>query len=248
MANAQLSREAAKLFGEYKVPIDTSIDWAVEINSANSVNDLSLELQEFLADPYYMNLPEGIEDVLLEKHLAGKHDQRTHGRRASAETIEFSDNEKSAIEGYTRDSALQINAKLRGQRNVTRIGVWQMTDAKIDEAVKNLDSAIDKSKLSKKLTLQRDVPASSIKNGVFNSVVGKTITDKGFLSLRNQSSDDSVRLKGFVKMVIDAPEGATALDMSFLNPNSMNEIIFPRGTKIKVTSFDGETMKGEIVE
>ena len=54
MAIPELSRKAAKVFNEYKVPLDIGFDWAMEIESAESEKDLSPELQKFLAEPYYM--------------------------------------------------------------------------------------------------------------------------------------------------------------------------------------------------
>lgn len=55
MANPELSRKAARLFNEYKVPLNKGFDWAVEIESAKSEKDLSPELQKFLAEPYFIN-------------------------------------------------------------------------------------------------------------------------------------------------------------------------------------------------
>lgn len=78
MANAQLSRDAAKLFTEYKVPLDIGFEWAVEITSADTVSDLSLELQSFLADPYFIN-----PQSEFAKHLQGQHDQSEHGRKGT---------------------------------------------------------------------------------------------------------------------------------------------------------------------
>jgi len=79
MTVAELSRKAARLFNQYKVPSDTGFDWAVEIDSAKSDKDLSPELQQFLAEPYLMT-----PAPKLLKHLAGEHDQSTHGRKGGA--------------------------------------------------------------------------------------------------------------------------------------------------------------------
>jgi hypothetical protein len=54
MANPELSRKAARLFNEYKVPLGKGFDWAVEIESAESEKDLSPELRKFLANPYFI--------------------------------------------------------------------------------------------------------------------------------------------------------------------------------------------------
>lgn len=55
MVNPELSRKAARLFNQYKVPLDKGFDWAVEIETSESEEDLSPELQKFLAEPYFIN-------------------------------------------------------------------------------------------------------------------------------------------------------------------------------------------------
>jgi len=84
MAIPKLSRKAAKIFAEYKVPIDPGFDWALEVEGAKSEGDLSPELRAFLAEPYFIN-PKPKD---LEKHLPGQHDQSTHGGRKSYSSID----------------------------------------------------------------------------------------------------------------------------------------------------------------
>jgi hypothetical protein len=55
MVNPELSRRAARLFNQYKVPIDKGFEWAIEIESSKSEKDLSPELQKFLSEPYFIN-------------------------------------------------------------------------------------------------------------------------------------------------------------------------------------------------
>jgi len=55
MANPELSRKAARLFNQYKVPLNKGLDWAIQIEAANSEKDLPLELQKFLSEPYFIN-------------------------------------------------------------------------------------------------------------------------------------------------------------------------------------------------
>jgi hypothetical protein len=55
MANPKLSRLAARLFNQYKVPIDKGFEWATEIETVSSEKDLSPELRDFLEKPYYIN-------------------------------------------------------------------------------------------------------------------------------------------------------------------------------------------------
>lgn len=51
MANPELSRIVAKLFSQYRVPIDLGLEWAEEIHKAKSIDDLSLELKKFIESP-----------------------------------------------------------------------------------------------------------------------------------------------------------------------------------------------------
>lgn len=51
MANPELSRLAARLFNQYKVPLRKGFDWATEIETADSEENLSSELREFLKKP-----------------------------------------------------------------------------------------------------------------------------------------------------------------------------------------------------
>lgn len=246
MANPELSRLAAKTFNQYKVPLDKGFDWAIEIESAKSMNDLSSELQSFLTNPYFINP----KPKLLEKHLAGRHDQASHGQRASTESPSFTENESKAISTYSGREALQINAKLRGQTKGVRPTVFDMRPEAIDDAVSNLDKAIGKSKLTQKLTLEREIPITSLKQGIFSSAIGKTISDKGFLSMKKGTAALPNR-NGFIRLRVIADVGTNALDLSFINPNAMSEVIFPRNTKIKITSISGSgeyaMVRGEIV-
>lgn len=246
MANPELSRKAARLFNEYKAPLDLGFDWAMEIEAAEKESDLSIELQRFLNEPYYLQTPPDF----VEKHLAGQHDQANHGNRASAESPSFTETESNAISTYSGLSALQINASLRGQTKGTRPTVFDMRPEQIDTAVKNLDTAIDKSKLTQKLTLEREIPITSLKQGLFSSAIGKTISDKGYLSMKKGTAALPNR-NGFIRLRVIADVGTKALDLSFINPNAMSEVIFPRDTQIKITSISGSgenaMVRGEIV-
>jgi hypothetical protein len=61
MVNPELSRLAARLFNQYKVPIDKGFEWAAEIAKAESEEDLSPKLRDFLKNPYYINPQSSVE-------------------------------------------------------------------------------------------------------------------------------------------------------------------------------------------
>ena len=189
----------------------------------------------------------------LTKHLAS-HDESTHGRRSprtSFETVSFTGSELSSIATYTK-ATIQVNRQLRGtSRRGIAPSVFDLSENEMDSVIDNLDSAIDKSRLAEKMELGREMPLSMLKRGSVKRSAGKVISDKGFLSLRSTVSSVPPRT-GFAKFRVTAPAGTKALDLSFLTPNSMGEIIFPRETKIKINSITGQNddmvIRGEIVE
>lgn len=226
--------------------------WAKPVLPIVPTDFVSLAMSEYdrLTAPY--RAMQEYKQTGVMKHLAGQHDQSTHANRLSTQTPEFSDSEKQAIANYSGTATLQVNHKLRGlPTKGIRPSVFDLRENEIESIVTNLDSAIDKSSLKTTMRLQREMPVKSIPYGLFSSAVGKTIKDKGFLSLRNTNDNIPAR-KGFVKMIVTAPAGTKALDLSFINPNAMGEVIFPRGTKIKITSVRGRyadtIVRGEIVE
>jgi hypothetical protein len=186
----------------------------------------------------------------------GNHNQLDHagrrGRRLTTEAPSFTDSERDALTTYGGNETLQINHRLRGLSNTRGIqpalGAWRMSDNKIDSIVQNMDSAIDKSSLSERTTVYRDIPASSLKTGLFGSAVGKTITDRGYLSMRRGEASAAVPPpSGFVRLKVIAPAGTKALDLSFINDRSMGEIIFPRDSKIKINRVIGGAGDMEVV-
>jgi hypothetical protein len=226
--------------------------WAKPVLSIVPNDFVSLAISEYeeLIAPYRAMQEYAKTGVM--KHLQGQHDQSSHANRLSAQSPDFSDSEKQAIANYSGTATLQVNHKLRGlPTKGIRPSVFDLRENEIENIVTNLDSAIEKSSLKATMRLQRELPIKSIPYGLFSSAVGKTIKDKGFLSLRN-TNDNIPPRNGFVKMIVTAPAGTKALDLSFINPNAMGEVIFPRGTKIKITSVRGQRsdtiVRGEIVE
>ena len=51
MTNPELSRKIAKLFNQYKVPITLGFEWAYEVDKAESIDELSPELRDFIENP-----------------------------------------------------------------------------------------------------------------------------------------------------------------------------------------------------
>jgi hypothetical protein len=266
VTNPKISRLAA--VGRFYVPLSQTQQ--NELVTAITTIDNPDALPSWMSD-YFGQVEQMFEADkagAVEKH--GTHDQGTHGRRSSnprnlpnrlrerratVEEPSFTDDEFDAVNTYSTDAALQVNHKLRGLSRTRGIqpaqGVWRMSDKKIDAVVAKMDSSIDKSTLVEKTTLYREIPVSSLRTGLFSSAKGKTISDKGFLSMRKGETSIPPR-KGFVSLQINAPAGTKALDLSFINPNAMGEVILPRGSKVKIINIVGRsddmTVIGEIVD
>jgi hypothetical protein len=54
MTKPEISRLAARLFNQYRIPTDKASEWATEIEAADSEKDLSPELRKFLEKPYHI--------------------------------------------------------------------------------------------------------------------------------------------------------------------------------------------------
>lgn len=74
--NVEISRKLALAFNEYPLDMQTMFAWGMESIGVDSVKELSKDLRSYLDDPkHYVSS--------LTKHLAGRHDQSTHGHGAS---------------------------------------------------------------------------------------------------------------------------------------------------------------------
>lgn len=189
---------------------------------------------------------------VVEKHRLGDHDQARHaGGRASTESVPFTDSETVAVQDYTARATLQVNGRLRGKPpTYGTIGQLKIPDSKLDSIITNLDTAIEKSTLTDAITLTRDIPIASVRRGILPPKAGQTISDKGFLSMRKGETQVPPS-SGFARLIVNAPAGTKALDMSFMSQQHMGEVIFPRNSKIKITnvigSGDDMEIRGEIV-
>lgn len=255
VANPKISRLAA--VGRFYVPLSQTQqnELVTAVSTIDKIDALPSWMSDYFAQVEQMFERDGALTSELAKHR-DDHDQMRHagGRRLTVEAPSFTNDEYDAVATYSTDAALQVNHQLRGLSRTRGIqpaqGVWRMSEKKIDAVVEKMDSAIDKSTLAEKLTVRREIPEASIKNTIFGATKGKTISDKGFLSMRRTESPIPPR-KGFVTLQINAPAGTKALDLSFINPNAMGEIIFPRDTKIKIVNIVGRgedtTVIGEII-
>lgn len=190
----------------------------------------------------------------VSKHLAGKHDQSTHG---NGQAIVGLENEPSATSGkkltaeeqdsllwYIGDGYLDLNRHLRGlPSDINEYGLLH---------VAKLDSVMSKTKTNKDLTLTRLTDMSSIPKGL---KAGDVITEKGFLSTSRQnqfgSSFDLVaeNVANPVWLTIKVPKGSPAVDIGKLGITwrDEHEVLLPRDTKMRVLSVKDNQIEVEVV-
>jgi len=127
----------------------------------------------------------------------------------------------------------------------------KLTDSSHVKLVQNLDQAINKSELPQDLTLFRGaslrslgLSADSLKSA--DQLVGKTITDKSYVSTSLTSSTAGEFSHG-VLVKIDAHKGAKGIYMNDLDGKHGNEMemLLPRGSKFRVVKTEVVNLKGK---
>ena len=204
------------------------------------------------------------------------------GKRAvSGSSKPLSQDEKDAIEYYVSGDGMFINNMLRERNGMSQSDMY----AEDKEFMKDLDSATDRN-LGKEITLYRSVDASAVFgnisdtqyenlvanlvygdnqkavinsiNGIVENTVGKTITDKGYMST---SKDYSVAsewggFSGSSKPVViefKTKKSTKGVDVSYTDKNAttkQHEVLLARNQKYKilgVTAKDGNVyVKAEL--
>jgi ADP-ribosyltransferase exoenzyme len=144
--------------------------------------------------------------------------------------------EKTYLSSYSGDDFLRINKELRAGKTS-------------DPAVKNLDTAIAKSKVPVK-TLYRGMTTESAKKLFPGGEIkkGETISDPAFLSTSKSAGEAHARGLGGVVLKIEANENASGLDMSEHSRNkSEEEVLLPRNAKLTVIGITPPKSTGDPV-
>lgn len=251
-ANKRLQfRNTLALANSYPEKIDSRD--TIEI-SEDRLTALKLRYPNYFVDIDFPQEPE-FEDV--QKHLPGKHDQSSHARGGSGSRTRkppktsYSSSEKEAGATFaTGNGALQVNGRLRGKGYRYEFGQQRLGDKRYNDTVKGLDSAIGKSTTTRPMTMTRDVDTSSLKFSRFRGDSGRTISDKGFLTMRNTQSGVPP-LSSKTRLSITVPAGSKALELSKITRAPANTWVLPRGSKIRLTgsaTVNGvDVVTGEIV-
>lgn len=132
--------------------------------------------------------------------------------------------EVSVIKAYSDGAYHPLNKALRSGKKLS-----------IDQAVmaKQLDRAIRKATLAEATTLRRGIASGGIES-IFGGTVhiGDVVMDNGFMSSSKGSG-----FKGPIKLTINMPKGAHALDIQqYSHHYSESEVLLPRGSMFKVTN------------
>lgn len=144
----------------------------------------------------------------------------------------LSSEEDDAIYRYTGQLSTTINSLLRGKPTTDERDVSEIT--------KNLESAINKTTLTKDTVLFRGAGfdaiggdmATDILDGNFDKYIGATITDKGFMST---SLGANSKFSGDVTFQIKAPSGTKGRYVENETATlGEHEVILQRGTTIKI--------------
>jgi len=232
-------------------------DDPIETIDSNKYVDIEESRYDDIAGKYEVVNPLMVVDVetTLEKHLAGQHDQSTHGKggtklSGASLSSDLTSAEKKSLAQFGTGYH-QVQNRARGKRNTHR-GYGRMSDSNLDEMKGNLDSAISKSTLDSNVTLVREVPNTALPFTATGSGKG-VIRDKGFLVMDKSMplGGDETPSLGNVNLRITAKAGTTALPLRGLADGSGNKTVFPRNTKIRITgksANDIDTYLGEIVE
>ena len=197
----------------------------------------------------------------VEKHLSGKHDQSTHGRGAgtmvgvpATDKKSVTPEQLSAIKFYTGTGFRTMNDSLRGKSTPSA------DPEKLKTRIKDLDGAIANSEIKESMIVSRVVGATALvwysresRIETLKKLVGKTITEKGFLSTTKKatigSSLGQLDKEEDVFLKIHAPKGTKALDISTVSYYSKEqEVIFPRDSKLTILSVKPSTKYAAIVE
>jgi len=191
-----------------------------------------------------------ILDEPIAKHLAGQHDQSTHGHgktksnaapigslvgKSATTPANLSAKETEALGAYVNTSMhMEVNTYLRDGKQ------W-LAPQELERAIamdKDLTEAIGRSELLEDTELVRGINIVSFPDAIMG-MAGETYVDKGFMSTTKSKYDNEAFTSG-VKINVLAPKGTKALDVTQVFNTRMSsfdqEVLLQKGLKYKVTN------------
>ncbi len=166
-----------------------------------------------------------------DKHLAGSHNQQTHGSGGRGGKRVSKEEARNAIEDYSTDHFQRVNEGLRSGD----------VDSK-DPIVRGVDSYLKNQPKRKGDTIRSFGTDSDRYDEVKGMLESGTFTDAAYISTAKKPSltdriafTQKIAPKGHVVLKITGKNGVDISDVS-LNPTE-GEVLYPRGTKFKVVKF-----------
>ena len=201
----------------------------------------------------------GFKKVQVQKAMAEKQEEIKPVRK-QAETVTQA--EWDVLEDYVSGEGMDINNFLRQRSGLS---VSDMNDAE-KKRLSLIDSAMKKSELLKEQILYRSVDASAVfdKDALkkirwgeygdedLQGFVGKTITDKGFMSTTTDKEiafdwGDFTGSESPIVLQLDTPSGTHGIDLRRFDVEGeeQKEILLDRGLSYEITSIGTEKMRFE---
>lgn len=153
----------------------------------------------------------------------------------------LSSNERNAVKDYTGTAYLNINSVLRGKES--------SFDAGNREKAKAIHSALSKSHLPQSCTVYRGASKEALgkyANLPDEALVGKIISDDGFMSTSLNSSDS---FGGEVKLEIDVPAGANGAYVGHISRagHYESEVLFDCGQVMQITGVKKDFFGNRVI-
>ena len=199
----------------------------------------------------------GFKKAQVQKAMAEKK-KEIEPVRKKTETVTQS--EWDVLEDYVSGEGMDINNFLR-QRN--GLSISDMTESE-KKRLSLMDSAMKKSELSKRRVLYRSVDASAVFNqdslrkirwdeytdDDLQGFVGKTITDKGFMSTTTDKEiafgwGDFTGSESPIVIEFDVPSGTHGIDLRKFDVEGkeQKEILLDRGLSYEITKIETDKMR-----
>lgn len=152
--------------------------------------------------------------------------------------------EITAIKYYTGLGYLRINGQLRGEFQ---------TDRRLDDAIKSLDSVLNKSTMNADTVVFRGFPkwySDFLRQG--GIAVGSVLYDDAFLStsMSMEVSKSFAEWPDGLMVKITVRKGSQAMDLSpYSTKPDEKEILLPRGTGLRIVGYDAHTqvLEAEVI-
>jgi hypothetical protein len=163
------------------------------------------------------------------------------GSEHVAQDRAFTESEKEAIANYAGDWYQDINRRLRGER----LEEGDYSEHEVDQTIKALDSAMEKSTLKESMVVYRGMDAEALGGLQFNRDLPGTVITPGTFVSTSRSRAIAEEFAGYknvtrpVILELSLPKGIHALEPASVSnmDKRFQEITLNRKVKFKVTGW-----------